>query len=781
MTTIPTDHGADQPAVAQDQPKSGLRHDVAAALTRLRTADPGLAALRTAVRPAIVMPGTFALASHVIQNTQTSLFAAFGSFALLVLTDFSGPPRGRLAAYLCLAATGAAFITVGTLCSGNSWLAAGAMALVGFAVLLSAEISGYFAAATTGAILLFVLPVAIPAPAAAIPSRLAGWGLAAGACITAAMLLWPQRRVAGLRQSAARACDALADLADSARHDQGNATAQAAEAARRAIGEVRDRLRAAPSRPVGPARRTSGLMALAEELSWDFETLLAVATPSEPDPCRAENDQALAAAGAALRASAQRLAGHGGQPDLDSLDRAAQGTVQALIRRIPQLSAPQDEQSLAALVARTFQVRVLCYATLLVAGYALVATGGSAPEELTSTAAALADGGQAAAAGQDTSPAEPLLPLAPVPPVEPSVRQFAAEHASSRSVGLRNAVRGAAGLAIAVFVAQRSGVQHSFWVVLGTLSVLRSTALGTGRSVLNALAGTAAGIAVGSAILFAIGHNDEVLWAVLPVAVLIAAYAPRVISFAAGQAAFTVVLIVLYNLIQPVGWRVGLIRIEDVAIGFGVSLLVGLLFWPRGAGAVLRANLAVAYAHCGDYVEAAARWLTGRADRADPRAVGQAAAVSVHQLSESFRQHLAERAAGQADLAEQTRLVAGAGRVLRVGRSLESLGVLAGRIGSASRCGGTLDQQAAAVRSWFEALSRAIADGAAFPLAQPSDQQARSAMLSRVGESAKAGDSAALRDALLTLWASQHLDILTRQEERLSAQAAAASAMLPGR
>jgi len=63
--------------------------------------------------------------------------------------------------------------------------------------------------------------------------------------------------------------------------------------------------------------------------------------------------------------------------------------------------------------------------------------------------------------------------------------------------------------------------------------------------------------------------------------ILVAAYAPRAISFAAGQAGFTVVLFVLFNLIQPTGWRVGLVRIEDVAIGFGVSLGVGLLFWPR--------------------------------------------------------------------------------------------------------------------------------------------------------------------------------------------------------
>src|SRR5207244_1655450 len=195
--------------------------------------------------------------------------------------------------------------------------------------------------------------------------------------------------------------------------------------------------------------------------------------------------------------------------------------------------------------------------------------------------------------------------------------RFAVEHTGGSSIWFRNSIRGAAGLAIAVYIAQRSGLQHSFWVVLGTLSVLRSNALGTGWSILSALAGTAVGILVGALLVIAIGTHETVLWAVLPVAILLAAYAPRAISFAAGQAGFTVVLFVLFNLIQPVGWTVGLIRIEDVAIGFAISLGVGLLFWPRGAGALLREDLAAAYGRGADYVVATARQLIEGGDSGD--------------------------------------------------------------------------------------------------------------------------------------------------------------------
>jgi hypothetical protein len=137
-------------------------------------------ALKSAGRAAIVMPAVFAFADQVIGNPQTSLFAAFGSFAVLVLVEFGGWPRARLVAYLSFAAAGFALITLGTLCSREVWLAAAATGAVVFVTLFSTAFSGYIAAAATGAILLFVLPANIPAPNSAIPDRLFGFALAAG-------------------------------------------------------------------------------------------------------------------------------------------------------------------------------------------------------------------------------------------------------------------------------------------------------------------------------------------------------------------------------------------------------------------------------------------------------------------------------------------------------------------------------------------------------------------------------------------------------------------------
>lgn len=158
---------------------------------RLQIVDPWLFSLKRAARAPIVMPAVFAFADHVIQDQQTTFLSAFGSFAILVLADFGGPWRKRLAAYLGLTVAGAVLITLGTLCSRTPWLAVVAMAVLGFLILLSGVISGYFAAARIAALLTFILPVSIPAPPAAIPAQLEGWALAASVGICAVMLLWP--------------------------------------------------------------------------------------------------------------------------------------------------------------------------------------------------------------------------------------------------------------------------------------------------------------------------------------------------------------------------------------------------------------------------------------------------------------------------------------------------------------------------------------------------------------------------------------------------------------
>ena len=55
--------------------------------------------------------------------------------------------------------------------------------------------------------------------------------------------------------------------------------------------------------------------------------------------------------------------------------------------------------------------------------------------------------------------------------------------------------------------------------------------------------------------------------AILPLSILIGGLAPAVVSFATGQAAFTVTILSLFTIIAPEGWRIGVVRVEDVASG----------------------------------------------------------------------------------------------------------------------------------------------------------------------------------------------------------------------
>jgi uncharacterized membrane protein YccC len=166
-------------------------------------------------------------------------------------------------------------------------------------------------------------------------------------------------------------------------------------------------------------------------------------------------------------------------------------------------------------------------------------------------------------------------------------------HPSSRV--FQNSLRVAIGLALAVLLGGLLQVAHAFWVVLGTLSALRSSALATGRTTVEALVGTAIGVVIGAPFIYLMGAHVLVLWIVFPVAIFFAAYATTVIGFAAGQAAFTLVILILFNLLAPSGWTLGLVRLENVALGVGISILVGLLLWPRGLRDELRRALADLY------------------------------------------------------------------------------------------------------------------------------------------------------------------------------------------
>jgi uncharacterized membrane protein YccC len=702
-------------------------------------------ALRRAARAAIVLPAVFAFGDKVIGNPTTALFGAFGSFALLVLAQFGGPWRARALAYLALGCTGVVFITLGTLCSRSPWLAAAAMAVVGFGVLFSGVFSGYVSAGSPAAILSFVLPVTVRAANSAIPARLAGWGLASGAAICAVMLLWPPRRGADPEHEAADAVRSVADVLDT----DADQLAQRGRVAHQAVAGLEQRLRGTQQRPTGPTGPLAALASLPGELDWLLSLLLQpAASGARKREWAAENEEAMAAGAAALRAAGERLEGREARPDFARLDAALDAVAPALVKRLPDLASEASASSVATALEPPFQIRAVTYSARQVAGYALRAAGADAPE---------LDWPE-----PGSRPERAALR---------ATEQRAREQATVASVWFQNSLRGAAGLAIGVYIAQRTGVQHGFWIVLGTLSVLRSNALGTGRSILSAVAGTAVGILVGAGLVIAIGTHDGVLWAALPVAVLIAAYAPRAISFAVGQAGFTVFVLVLFNLLAPVGWRVGLVRAEDVAIGLAISVGVGLLFWPRGAAALVRQDLATAYERAADYLAATARPLIQGPKLHDTAPAARAADIAVRRLDEAFRQYLGERSATRVNQEDIAALVSGASRVRRAAESITALAHMADGDARLDGCGDNLDRELQALRTWYSAFGFALMSGGALPPPQTHDDQDARQLLSCVRDAAQGRGDATVKAGVALLLASQHLENLSRLETLLSERA----------
>jgi hypothetical protein len=746
--------------------------------------DRDLAALRRAGRAAIVMPAMFALADKVIGNPAVATFAAFGSFSMLLLVDFGGSLRERLQAQLALALTGGAFVCLGTLASRNVWVAAASMAIVGFCVIFSGVVSSVLAGASTSLLLAFILPVTTAAPASQIPDRLAGWGLAGGASLIAVSLLWPAPARGPLRAAASVAIRALAarlrsEVAyamsgwhESFADDHDRAVAQANEA----VAALHRVFLATPYRPSSLNTSARTIVRLVDEVNWLNAIVIQSAQPAAHAPVNRPACAVKGASAAVLEQGSALLDVTGGdctelQDALAELSGALARMEQSATSELPvsqEPAGPAGEQA---------EQPVGEFITSLDPSFRA--------QELSFAVSSIGANINLAAAAERRGWFERLLGRQPAGVVGAlsAAQERASAHVDRNSVWLQNSVRGAVGLAVAVFVADQTGVQHSFWVVFGTLSVLRSNALNTGENVLRGLLGTTIGFIVGGALVTLIGTDTTLLWFLLPLVVLVAGFAPAAISFTAGQAAFTLTLVFLYNIIQPVGWRVGLLRIEDIALGCAVSLGVGLLFWPRGAGAALRRALADAYRESADYLARAVEFGMLRCDFSEtsplaPTGDAARAAAATRRLDDTFRNYLAERGAKPVPLAEVTSLVTGV-----VGVRLAADAVLdlwEGEDGSAqgdrAAARQELLQSSELVKRWYDDLASSLVNGGAprRPLAH--DKVADGRLVDAVRHDLRGEDGRASATAVRMIWTGDHLDAVRRLQQSIIEPARAAAA-----
>ncbi|MGA7418265.1 MAG: FUSC family protein [Acidimicrobiales bacterium] len=752
-------------------------------LEQLRAHDPGFSALRRAGRAAIVMPGVFAIAEEVIGNSTIAIFSAFGALAMLLFVDFGGSMRERLAAEASLALGGAVLICLGTLVSRTTWLATVVTVVVAFIVLFQGVVSSVLAGATTALLVSFVLPVSLPGPASSIPTRLAGWLLAGAVSLIAIRILWPNPSREPLRVSTAQACTLLAQRLRSevdcinggleAVHRR-TRDASAAESTA-SVAALRTSFYTAPYRPTGLGTATRALARLVDQVIWLNSILERTTADTEVGPTAGVVCAVKLAAADLLQQGAVLLDAAAGDPTVlhpavQRLAQAREEMKRSVISGLPVKgsgthSPGEPDGSVAEFVSSlepSFRAHELSFAT-----------------------AAVAENIELAVAARQRTWLEQLLGHQPDGATSSlmSARERARAHLERHSVWLHNSLRGAIALGLAVLVAELTGVQHAFWVVLGTLAVLRSSALNTGQNAGRALLGTGVGFVLGGGLVVLVGTDTTAYWLLLPVAVLFAGLAPATISFAAGQAGFTMALLILYNIVEPAGWKVGLVRIEDVAIGVGVSVLVGALFWPRGAGSALGKVLADALTDSARYLQRAVEYGVTRSDgqvtaSATPEEERRRAAGAARRLDDAFREYLSERGTKHVPMADVIALLTGVALIRLTADAVLDLwsrdrGSTAGDRTAARN---EILASGTQVVQWYEQLAQAIAGVGLVSDQLDHEADANFRLLEAVRRDLTGSDGQGTATAVRMIWTADHIDAIRYLQGAIVAPARAVAA-----
>jgi hypothetical protein len=594
-------------------------------LELLRSEDPERDALRRAIRAAIMVPLTAGSAFVIVGGRVTPLYALLGAFWLLVVTEFPGNRQQRAVAYLGLAVNGFVLITVGTLVTSIAWLAVTLMLFLGVAVTLAGMLSATMSAGQRATLLFYVWPVCTPV--GPIGERLLGWLIALAICVPAALFFLPPRHYDELRRHAAQVCAALADRIE----DIGSAADVTA-----AMDALRANFLAASFRPVGLSAGSRALVRVVDFLEL-IADLVDDHTGATLGPVKPPAIDVLRCCARLLDASqlvhrtANRAALDQTLPRLRALARGRYRDDVLLI-----LSAPDDAAAVAA-------------GRRLLACRVIATTIGLTGRVIAAAAAADARPVWARALGLRLPPTGFADRLSPETVAGTTILTA---FLTTRSVAAHNGLRMGLGLGLAVAVTQLHLVERGFWVVVGTMVVLGSSALSTRTRVVQAVVGTAFGIIVGGVLVGAVGVKPVVQWLLVPITVFGSTYLPRFVSFTAAQAMGALNLLIILSLTVPTGWRIGVLRIEDIAMGAVMGMGVSLLLWPRGAMAAVSALIEAALAVNECYLQAAVLRVTrGRSEKseADLAALSHDAVVGSRRIDDAVRHYLSETGRG-ADL-----------------------------------------------------------------------------------------------------------------------------------
>jgi len=228
---------------------------------------------------------------------------------------------------------------------------------------------------------------------------------------------------------------------------------------------------------------------------------------------------------------------------------------------------------------------------------------------------------------------------------------------------------------------------------------------------------------------------------------------------------------------------VGLVRVEDIALGCGISLVVGLLFWPRGAAAAFGRALADGYSEGARYLSSAVNFGLGRCDQTAeqqplPTEEAVRAAAAARRLDDAFRNYLAERGAKTVPLAEVTTLVTGVAGLRLAGDAVVDLWRSDEGKAGGERVGARRELQAAAgsVVGWYQGFAGSLSGDDDVPGPQARDRDANDRLVSAVRHDLVGEEGHASAAAVRMIWTGDHLDAARRFQQTLVGPAREAKA-----
>ncbi len=501
-----------------------------------------------AVRVTVVGCLGFYLGRFALHSSALASYALFGVIALGALAQLPSGAHRRAITLLAAAPVGALLICLGTLAAVHTWTAVAGMALVGFAISYAGVGGPVVVGVANGLQLLYILPCFPPYAPGLLGARLLGLCLGAGALIAAELLVAPEPARGGYTDRLAVALDELTGCTPGGPPAGPDAFAAAARAAE----DLRPSRVPAYLRPAAATRRDQALSQAAGALRFALARLAdrhALGRPTEELP---ELGRLTSASAAALRG------GPLPQPALLAVE------AHRLHSGPPPASATTARQR-ALLLAAADGVWTVANALRVYLG--------AAPD--TAARAYLDDRFWYAGRGPFGLLAHRL-----------------GVHLTPRSVYLQGAVRVALALAAARLVAGGLELAHGFWVLLATLTVLRTRAADTRTALRPALLGTLAGALVMTVVLLVVGGHSGVYVVALPLVMLFAFVAGPLLGPGWAQAGFTVTVGTLFAQLAPASWRLVEARVVDVLAGAAVGVAAGVCAWPRGGAGELRRDAA---------------------------------------------------------------------------------------------------------------------------------------------------------------------------------------------